>query len=165
MKYHAIATDYDGTLATDGWVTAETLRALGHYRNHGGQLILVTGRELDELLQVFAHTHLFDSIMAENGAVLHHPQTAVTTLLAEPFPPILVETLTEGGVNPISRGRVVVATWQPHGETVEQTINTCGFRAAVANALPALKEAADWISPWGKGHRVQELIEKLLNNS
>ena len=97
MKYSAIATDYDGTLATEGLVDQATLAALQHYRHQGGRLLLVTGRALDELLQVFPHHALFHSIVAENGAVLYHPHQDSVTLLAEPFPPVLVETLTNQG--------------------------------------------------------------------
>ena len=74
MKYFASVTDYDGTLATDGSVTPATLKALQTYRDRGGILILVTGRQLDDLLQVFPHTLLFHGIVAENGTVFDHPQ-------------------------------------------------------------------------------------------
>jgi HAD superfamily hydrolase (TIGR01484 family) len=44
MRYFVLATDYDGTLATDGRVHDETLTALKHLRASGRKLILVTGR-------------------------------------------------------------------------------------------------------------------------
>jgi hydroxymethylpyrimidine pyrophosphatase-like HAD family hydrolase len=131
MKYSAIATDYDGTLATDGSVTSSTLEALHRYRDRGGKLILVTGRELDDLLQVFPHTPLFHGIVAENGAVFYHPQQQQVRLLAEPFPPVFVQTLSQQGVVPLSQGRVVVATWQPHETIVQQTIQQLNLKARV----------------------------------
>ena len=131
MKYCAIATDYDGTLATDGLVDQETLNALQRYRDRGGQLLLVTGRELDDLLQVFPQYFLFHNIVAENGAVLYHPHQDNITLLAAPFPSVLVETLTHQGVAPISQGHIIIATWQPHGETVRQTIADLNLEANV----------------------------------
>ncbi|MEL6936234.1 MAG: HAD hydrolase family protein, partial [Cyanobacteria bacterium J06607_17] len=48
MKYGIIATDYDGTLATDGVVTDATITAMERYRNAGGKLLMVTGRELTD---------------------------------------------------------------------------------------------------------------------
>jgi hypothetical protein len=131
MKYSAIATDYDGTLASDGLVDQATLDALKRYQDLGGHLLLVTGRELDALLQVLPHYALFDSIVAENGAVLYQPQQDIISLLGQPFPPVLVETLTARGVSPISQGRVIVATWQPHGDTVQHTIAELNLDAAV----------------------------------
>ena len=68
MRYLALASDYDGTRATDGHVNQETLAALERLRN-GRKLILVTGRELDDLLRVFEQIHLFDLVVAENGYV------------------------------------------------------------------------------------------------
>ena len=73
MYYLALATDYDGTLATDGRVDGETRAALERLRESGRRLIMVTGRELDDLERVFPHFELFDSIVAENGALLYRP--------------------------------------------------------------------------------------------
>ncbi|WP_146136486.1 HAD-IIB family hydrolase [Aphanothece hegewaldii] len=49
MPYLAVASDYDGTLATHGQVSEETLGSLKRLRESGRKLILVTGRELNEL--------------------------------------------------------------------------------------------------------------------
>src|SRR3954462_8638281 len=46
MRYLALATDYDGTLATNGRVADSTLEALQKLRDSGRRLIMVTGREL-----------------------------------------------------------------------------------------------------------------------
>ena len=53
MYFLAIATDYDGTIAHHGSVKAETVAALKKCKESGRRLILVTGRELPELLGVF----------------------------------------------------------------------------------------------------------------
>jgi hydroxymethylpyrimidine pyrophosphatase-like HAD family hydrolase len=131
MKYAVIATDYDGTLATQGLVDEATLAALERYRQQGGRLLLVTGRQLDELFQVFPHNHLFEGIVAENGAVLYRPDEGITRRLAEPLPPVLIDTLIAQGVGPISQGQIVVATWEPHGETVERTVQALALTASV----------------------------------
>ncbi|PSN12908.1 haloacid dehalogenase [filamentous cyanobacterium CCT1] len=131
MKYAVIATDYDGTLATQGTVDEVTLAALKRYRQAGGCLLLVTGRQLDELVQVFPHGHLFEGIVAENGAVFYRPDQGVTRLLAEPLPPVLIDTLVAQGVGPISQGHIVVATWEPHGATVERTVQELEVAATV----------------------------------
>ena len=53
MRYFALATDYDGTLAEDGKVSAHTVRALKKLRESGRRVLLVTGRELDDLASVY----------------------------------------------------------------------------------------------------------------
>lgn len=131
MDYRVIATDYDGTLATEGRVDDATLAALERYRRSGGHLILVTGRQLGDLFQVFPHSHLFEGIVAENGAVFHQPHRDQVKLLANPFPAALVETLKAAGVHPIDQGQVMVSTWEPHGEAVHQAIQSLGLSAAV----------------------------------
>ena len=46
MRFRALATDYDGTIARDGIVDDATVTALCRVRDSGRKLILVTGREL-----------------------------------------------------------------------------------------------------------------------
>jgi hydroxymethylpyrimidine pyrophosphatase-like HAD family hydrolase len=131
MRYGAIATDYDGTLATDGVVDATTLAALRHYREAGGRLLLITGRELADLQQVFPALVMFDGVIAENGAVYFQPSRAQVQLLAEPLPEEFVSSLVAQQVSPICRGQVLVATWQTHADVVRQTIKTMGIDAQV----------------------------------
>lgn len=131
MQYRAIATDFDGTLATDGVVDAITLATLQRYRDSGGRLLLVTGRELADLRRVFPPIARFDGVVAENGAVFYQPASDRVKLLGKPLPEEFVATLVSRQVSPISRGQVLVATWQPHGDIVEQTIQDMGLDARV----------------------------------
>ncbi|WP_107671186.1 HAD family hydrolase [Cyanothece sp. BG0011] len=131
MKYRAIATDYDGTLATDGTVDTEIRQSLKRYREAGGHLLLVTGRELSELKEVFNDLALFDGVIAENGAVFWQPGDEQVQLLAKPLPDEFVSSLIAQNVSPISQGQVLVATWQPHFDVVEQTITKMGLEAEI----------------------------------
>ena len=122
MHYRAIATDYDGTLATDGIVAPQTWTAIAAFRKQGGQLLLVTGRELTSLQQVCPTLDVFDAVVAENGAIVYWPQSGQVSLLGNPPPPEFLDRLQQAGVRNIHCGRVIVATWQPHGEVVTNTI-------------------------------------------
>jgi HAD superfamily hydrolase (TIGR01484 family) len=218
MRYLALATDYDGTLAHDGRVKTATMEALEHLLASGRKLILVTGRELDDLQKVFDHLHLFEVVVAENGALLYRPNNREEKILAERPPDRFVDMLQSRGVNPISVGRVIVATSEPHETTVLEVIRAldlelqvifnkgavmvlpaavnkasglaaaladlglsphnvvgvgdaendhaflglCECSAAVANALPAVKEKADLVVRGDHGSGVRELINALL---
>ncbi len=131
MLYCALATDYDGTLAHQGKVDLPTLDALGRLKKSGRKLILVTGRELEELFEVFPHLDRFDRVVAENGAVLYRPADRSETILADRPPDSFVEELKTRGVGPISVGRVIVATWQPHQEAVVEAIRDAGLNLQV----------------------------------
>src|SRR5258708_10180509 len=87
MRYLALATDYDGTLAADGVVRERTLAALERLRKSGRRAILVTGRELEDLRRVFPRPDLFERVGAGNRALLYRPQTREGGGLAEPPPP------------------------------------------------------------------------------
>src|ERR1700746_3347142 len=113
MRYHALACDYDGTLASDGIVHPHTLEALERLRKSGRKLILVTGRELGDLLQVFPGAEIFDRIVAENGALIYRPETREEKVLGEPPPEKFIEYLREKNVTPLSVGHSIVATWEP----------------------------------------------------
>src|SRR5438045_9573205 len=112
MRFAALASDYDETLADHGRVQARTEQALLRLRASGRKLLLVTGRDLDDLLRVFPRVDLFDAVVAENGALLYLPDRKQERRLAEPPPPEFAAALRRRGV-PIAAGRVVVATRVP----------------------------------------------------
>lgn len=73
MRFHALACDFDGTIAWNGQVDQSTVDALARVRQSDRKLILVTGRTLDDLIAHFPNLKLFDRVVAENGAVIHEP--------------------------------------------------------------------------------------------
>lgn len=244
MTYLALATDYDGTIATEGRVEPKTVEALQRWRETGRQLILVTGRMLDDWLTIFpqyASPELFDWVVVENGAVLYHPGRQEVKLLADPPPSEFIQQLQtrvsdgiqiyekapsgefsqliqQGNLAAFATGHVIVATWQPYDKAAESLIQemrldlqvilnkravmvlpkgidkafglkaalqelnlepeqtvgvgdaendchflaVCGYAAAVANALPLVKDQADWVASQARGAGVVELIDQLL---
>jgi HAD superfamily hydrolase (TIGR01484 family) len=130
MRYHILATDYDGTIAKDERVAPEVVEALKKLKASGRKLILVTGRELDQLKAIFPEHTLFDRIVAENGALTYRPDTMQERLLGEKPPEAFVQELKDKGV-PISVGRVIVATWEPHQTVVLEVIKTTGLEYQV----------------------------------
>jgi len=220
MRYFALATDYDGTLATHGRVLPPTIEALQRLRASGRKLLMVTGRELDDLGRVFDRLDLFDMVVAENGALLYTPATKQEKVLGERPPERFGEMLAAHGVGPISFGRVIVATWEPHEKTVLEVIHELGLElqvifnkgavmilpsgvnkatglrvalddmglslhntvgigdaendhaflsacecgVAVANALPSLKERADFVTKGDHGSGVEEIVDMLVES-
>src|SRR5689334_6828176 len=114
MRYQALATDYDGTLATHSLVEPAAIAALQRLKASGRKLLLVTGREIPDLFNVFQQPELFDLIVAENGALLHYPQTRQERVLVEGPPGRFVDLLRQRGLSPLSVGRVIVATTEPN---------------------------------------------------
>ena len=142
MRYQALATDYDGTIAFDGKVDDTTTDALRRARDSGLRLVMVTGRELSDLFNTFEHSKLFDLIVAENGAVLYDPASTSIEVLSDGPPPELIERLTAAQV-PISVGHTVVATVEPFEHAVLDAIRDLGiewhviFNKGSVMALPA----------------------------
>ncbi len=220
MRYLAFATDYDGTLAHHGRVDATTLAALRKLRASGRKLLMVTGREVDDLQRAFPELDVFDCVVAENGALLFWPETRKEQPLAPSPPADFAAELRERGVDPLSVGRVIVATWEPNERVVLDTIrdmglelqvifnkgavmvlpagvnkrsglvaaldalglslhntvavgdaendhaflSACECSVAVANALEAVKQTADFVTQADHGAGVCELIELLLES-
>jgi HAD superfamily hydrolase (TIGR01484 family) len=221
MSIRTLATDYDGTIATHGTVDPATLAALRRLRHAGGTLLLVTGRVMPQLCELFPELGLFHLVVAENGGLLYWPATGTEKPLCDAPEEELVRTLRERGVTPLSVGKVVVATYEPHETTVLEVIRDlglerqvifnkgsvmvlpsgvnkasglsralaeleidaasvagvgdaendhallqlCGVGAAVANALPSLKEHADLVLEHGHGAGVTELIDRMLDGT
>jgi hydroxymethylpyrimidine pyrophosphatase-like HAD family hydrolase len=143
MYISCLATDYDGTLAHDGVVDDATADALVAFRRSGRKLLLVTGRELPDLIRVFPGIDLFDRVVAENGALLFNPATKKETPLGPEPSPELVESLRKKGVSPLSVGRSIVATWEPNEKLVLDAIREHGlelqivFNKGAVMVLPA----------------------------
>lgn len=127
MYFMALAVDYDGTLAYEGKVTPETIHALVKIKESGRKLIMVTGRRLEELIQIFDSLDLFDRVVAENGALIYIPQTKAQRLLVDPPSEQFVEKLKTCGIAPLMSGKVIVATEEPHETTVLQVIRDMGL--------------------------------------
>jgi hydroxymethylpyrimidine pyrophosphatase-like HAD family hydrolase len=127
VRYLALATDYDGTLAEQGRVRPETIAALERLRKSGRRAIMVTGRELQDLRTVFDRFDLFDMVVAENGALLYRPQTKEEIPIAEPPPPELAERLRRRGATPLGVGHVIVATREPYQVDALQAIHELGL--------------------------------------
>jgi HAD superfamily hydrolase (TIGR01484 family) len=131
MRYRVLATDYDGTIAHHGVVPDEVVESLKTLKASGRVLLLVTGRELDELKALFPQHILFDLVVAENGALLYDPATLKETTLGDPPPPAFIKELAKRGVQPLSAGRVIVATWEPHQATVLEVIKEFGIERQI----------------------------------
>lgn len=131
MRYHALACDYDGTLAWDGRIDAATVDAIRALRASGRRALMVTGRQVEDLLAICPDIDLFDLIVAENGAVVYVPATRQSRMLAEPPPPELVQRLRQRGVAPLDVGRVIVATERPHEVAALEVIQQLGLELQV----------------------------------
>jgi len=131
MYFMALAVDYDETLAHEGNVRAETIDALAKIKASGRKLIMVTGRELDDLKQAFDRLDLFDLVVAENGALLYTPQIETQCLLAEPPPAQFITKLKTRGVTPLRIGNIIVATQKPQETTVLEVIRDMGLELKI----------------------------------
>src|SRR5438477_4053049 len=130
MRYTAVALDFDGTIAHDSEVPGTVVEGLKRLKETGRKVLLVTGRELPELLSIFKGIGIFDRVVAENGALLYRPHSGERVELGEPPPPKLVEMLLARGV-PISVGQSIIATVEPHETVVLETIRALGLERPV----------------------------------
>jgi hydroxymethylpyrimidine pyrophosphatase-like HAD family hydrolase len=109
-SYEVLALDYDGTLADDGIVAPPVLDGLKRFKASGRRLVMVTGRELDDLFSIFPDADIFDRIVAENGGVWYTPHDGGLRTAAAAPDPRFVQRLRLDGVSPLSIGQVIVAT-------------------------------------------------------
>jgi hydroxymethylpyrimidine pyrophosphatase-like HAD family hydrolase len=219
MRYLVLACDFDETLARGGRVAPETVAALERLIASGRKMMLVSGRELDDLLRIFPEAKLCARIVAENGALIYNPATREKKPHGDPPPDQFIRALQQKKIEPLAVGHVIVATMQPHESAVLSTIRDLGLElqvifnkgavmilpagvnkasglaralqdvcisphnvvavgdaendhallklaecaVAVANALPTLKERADFVTESENGRGVIELIDELVN--
>jgi len=217
MRYCVLAVDYDGTIASHSAVAESTIQALTSVRDSGRKLVLLTGRHLPDLKNVFPSLELFHKVVVENGALIYDPSTREEKALCEGPNRQLENLLTRRGVQ-FNAGRCILATWEPNHVPVLDAIKELGLDlqvifnksavmvlpsglnkasglaaalsdlrmsahncvavgdaendhpflalsvcgVAVANALPVLKERADFVTTQSNGAGVRELIDHLL---
>jgi len=131
MRFVALATDYDGTVASHGRVTKETWEAVRRLRASGRKLILVTGRELEDLHTICPNLEVFDRVVAENGGLLYRPTTREKEILAPSPPKDFVQALRERGVAHLNVGRTIVDTMRLYETVVIETIRDLGLELQV----------------------------------
>jgi HAD superfamily hydrolase (TIGR01484 family) len=131
VRYHALVTDFDSTIAEHGAVKEETIQALEKVRDSGRRLVLVTGRQLEDVLRIFSRCDLFDRVVAENGAVLYWPETREQRVLAESTGAEFTRALREAGVHPLAEGKVIVATQRPNETKILEIIRDMGLELHV----------------------------------
>src|SRR5215470_7391827 len=123
MPARALATDYDGTLAWHSVVEYSTCTALQRLKDSGRKLILVTGRELNELYAIFSSARMFDRIVAENGGLLIDPAADRAQVLGPEPPEPFVDRLRDRGVHPLSVGHTIVATQESYRRVIQDAID------------------------------------------
>src|SRR5215469_18561918 len=127
MKVLALASDYDGTLATDGLIARSTMAALRRLRATGRRLILVTGRTMADLVRVCPELQEFDRLVVENGAVIHSPADRRSRTLCPRLPERFINELRARDVAPLSLGEVLAATDEINTTEVARTIHDLGL--------------------------------------
>lgn len=126
MILHALAVDYDGTVAEHGQVDETTKTALARVRESGRRLLLVTGRMLPDLRTVCPDVdRMFDAIVAENGGLLYLPARREVRTLGDPPESGLVEALRRRHVR-FDLGRAIVATDAPYAEAALAAVREAG---------------------------------------
>jgi hydroxymethylpyrimidine pyrophosphatase-like HAD family hydrolase len=117
--------------------------ALRRLRAAGWRLVMVTGRNLDDVGGAFPDLGLFDSVVAENGAVVVGGGRCVL-LGPEPSRPLL-DALERRAV-PYSTGRVVVHTLAAERERVAEAAAESGADVEISlnkGALMLLPRGVD----------------------
>jgi hydroxymethylpyrimidine pyrophosphatase-like HAD family hydrolase len=132
MRFRVLACDYDRTVALKGVLVESSRRALREVSTTGRKLVLVTGRTLEELLDVFDDLDLFNLIVVENGGVLYNPRTREEQTLTASVRPELLGGLRRHEVEPLIVGRVVVSTAAENEATLMRVISETGLDLKVA---------------------------------
>ena len=133
MRFRALASDYDNTLARDSVMSAATERELRRVSASGRKLILVTGRTQDcfdgrgPCGDIMRDASVFDLIVAENGGTLYDPRSRTWKLLAPPLPDSLLSELRRRGIEPWWQGLVMFSTTKANHEKVWSAIQDLGL--------------------------------------
>ena len=125
MLLKALACDFDGTLASEDKIGGTAREALERARRAGLRLILVTGRTFFELTRVCDCLEVFDAVVAENGAVLYYPGSAMLSDEGPAPPEGLLRELGRRGIA-YQLGRVIVGATRADEPAVREALLAAG---------------------------------------
>lgn len=157
MLFKALACDYDGTLAFEDRIPPAVREALERVRAAGLRLILVTGRTFFELTRVCDCLELFDAVVAENGAVLYYPGSAMIRDQGPPVPGRLLAELDRRGIY-YQVGRVIVGTGRADEGGLKEALAAAGVTRDLIYNRAALMLLPAGVS---KGSGVQQALRVL----
>jgi len=157
MLIKALACDLGGTLAVGDRISSKVRETLQRVRQAGVRLILVTGRTFFEVTRVCDCLELFDAVVAENGAVVYYPASAMIRDHELAVPARLSAELDQRGIQ-YQTGRVIIGAAR-------------GDEVAVREALAGARVTRDVIHDRGglmlvpagvsKGSGVQQVLRTL----
>ncbi|HEU5085988.1 MAG TPA: HAD hydrolase family protein, partial [Roseiflexaceae bacterium] len=130
MHLHVLATDLDGTIATNGQVADATWEALRRARRAGISLMLVTGRSLASFVPDGPFAELFEAIVAEDGAVVYFPRRDAVVLPFGQLDPELERQIDALNL-PLEHGVAIVATHVPHDAAIVELLRRVGGGAVI----------------------------------
>src|SRR5919108_450358 len=151
MRYLALVCDYDGTLATDGQVDGPTLAALDRLLSTGRVIVASWRPHEIAILEAIRDLGLELQVIFNKDAVMVLP-AGVNKATG------LTVALEELGLSPHN------AVGVGDAENDHAFLTLCECSVAVANALPALKETADYRARGTHGDGVAEVVELLLGD-
>ena len=157
MFFKALACDYDGTLAFEDRISPAVHEALQRARTAGLRLILVTGRTFFELTRVCDCLELFHAVVAENGAVLYYPGSAMIRDQGPPVPGRLLAELDRRGIY-YQVGRVIVGTARVDEGALKDALAAAGVTRDLIYNRAALMLLPAGVS---KGSGVQQALRVL----
>jgi hypothetical protein len=157
MLFKALACDYDGTLASEDRISPVVREALERARGAGLRLILVTGRTFFELTRVCDCLELFDAVVAENGAVLYYPRSAMIRDQGPPVAGRLLAELDRRGIY-YQVGRVIVGIARADEGAVKAALAAAGVTRDLIYNRAALMLLPAGVS---KGSGVQQAMRVL----
>jgi phosphoglycolate phosphatase-like HAD superfamily hydrolase len=155
--FKALACDFDGTLAVDDRIGSSVRDALERAKKAGLRLVLVTGRTFFELTRVCDCLELFDGVVAENGAVIYYPGSAMIRDQGPPVPGLLLGELERRGIY-YQVGRVIVGTGRGDEAAVREALHAAGVTRDLIPNRAALMLLPSGVS---KGSGVQQVLRFL----
>jgi hydroxymethylpyrimidine pyrophosphatase-like HAD family hydrolase len=157
VLFKALACDFDGTLAFQDRIRPAVAAALEEARRARVRLVLVTGRTFFELTRVCDCLELFDAVVAENGAVVYYPGSAMIRDQGPPVPGRLLAELDRRGIY-YQVGRVILGTARRDETGVKEALAAAGVTRELVHNRAALMLLPAGVS---KGSGVQQVLRFL----
>lgn len=127
MYCGVLACDFDGTLIDDGCLAPEVVAAPAEASSRGVAAILVTGRVVEDLRLAEVDMTGFDTVAAENGAVVWLPARDRFIQLGNALPTTFSGSCGHAASPLIHAGAVVVGRSDRHAAEILELVRVLGL--------------------------------------
>jgi len=151
----AIITDFDRTLSSkNGRIKSKLLKKMKSLEK---PFILVTGKKLEDVKELCKRYHVWQVVIAENGAIIYFPKTKKTVIFTSPYIQQAREILRNSEIL-IAFGQVIISSKVENMKKLKEILKPLRKKLSFQKNIDEVMILPEGVN---KGESVSRVLEEL----